>query len=41
MVKDFQWDEECYGKVCDYACTYENEGGKRSLWSDVASLIVS
>jgi hypothetical protein len=40
-VKNFQWDEEMYGKVVDYACVYENEDGKRGPWSDVASLIVS
>jgi hypothetical protein len=40
-VKDFQWGEEDYGKVVDYACAYENEGGKRGPWSDVASLIIT
>jgi hypothetical protein len=40
-VKEFQWGEDCYGKVVDYACVYEGEGGKRGPWSDVASLIVS
>ena len=40
-VKNFQWDAEVYGKAVDYACAYENEGGKRGPWSDVASLIVT
>ena len=40
-VKNFQWDEEQYGKAVDYACAYENEGGKRGPWSDVASLIIT
>jgi hypothetical protein len=41
VVRDFQWEEETYGKVCDYACAYEAEGGKRGPWSDVVSLIVA
>jgi hypothetical protein len=40
-VRDFQWGEDMYGKVVDYACVYENEDGKRGPWSDVTSLIVS
>ena len=32
---------EVYGKVADYACAYENEGGKRGPWSDVVSLLIS
>jgi hypothetical protein len=40
-VKNFQWGEDLYGKVVDYACAYENEGGKRGPWSDVASLIIT
>ena len=40
-VKDFQWGAEVYGKAVDYACVYENEGGKRGPWSDVVSLIVT
>jgi hypothetical protein len=40
-VRDFQWPEEAYGKVCDYATVYENEGGKRGAWSDVVSLIIA
>lgn len=40
-ARDFQWGEELYGKVCDYACAYENGTGDRSPWSDVASLIIS
>jgi hypothetical protein len=40
-VKDFQWTETDYGKVCDYATAYENEGGKRGPWSDVVSVIIA
>ena len=40
-VKNFQWGEESYGKAVDYACAYENEGGKRGPWSDVSSLIIT
>jgi hypothetical protein len=40
-VREFQWGEDSYGKVVDYACAYEAEGGKRGTWSDVTSLIVS
>ena len=40
-VKNFQWGEESYGKIADYACAYENDGGKRGPWSDVASVIIA
>ena len=40
-VKDFQWGAEVYGKVVDYACAYENDGGKRGPWSDVSSVIIA
>ncbi|MDR3312080.1 MAG: hypothetical protein LBS64_02985 [Spirochaetaceae bacterium] len=40
-VKNFQWGEADYGKVADYAAAYENEGGKRGPWSDVASVIIA
>jgi hypothetical protein len=40
-VKNFQWLEADYGKVVDYAAAYENEGGKRGPWSDVASVIIA
>jgi hypothetical protein len=40
-VKNFQWGEENYGKVADYAAAYENAGGKRGPWSDVASVIIA
>ncbi|MDR2510263.1 MAG: hypothetical protein LBC77_06430 [Spirochaetaceae bacterium] len=40
-VRIFQWDEADIGQVCDYACAYENEGGKRGPWSDVVSVIVT
>ena len=40
-VKEFQWPEADYGKVCDYATAYENEGGKRGPWSDVVSVIIA
>jgi hypothetical protein len=35
-VRNFQWPEEDYGKVADYAVAYENGGGERGPWSDVA-----
>jgi hypothetical protein len=38
--RDFQWTEADYGKIADYACAYENEGGNRGPWSDVVSVIV-
>ncbi|MDR0540554.1 MAG: hypothetical protein LBG74_08695 [Spirochaetaceae bacterium] len=37
----FQWKEEDYGKIADYAAAYESGGGKRGPWSDVVSLIVA
>jgi len=40
-VRDFQWAEEDYGKVADYATAYENDGGKRGPWSDVVSVIIA
>jgi hypothetical protein len=40
-ARDFQWPEADYGKVCDYATVYENEGGKRGPWSDVVSVIIA
>jgi hypothetical protein len=40
-TRDFQWPEEFYGKVADYATAYENEGGKRGPWSDVVSVIIA
>jgi hypothetical protein len=40
-TRDFQWTEDLYGKVVDYATAYENEGGKRGPWSDVVSLIIT
>jgi hypothetical protein len=40
-TRDFQWAEEDYGMVCDYATAYENEGGKRGPWSDVVSVIIA
>jgi hypothetical protein len=40
-VRDFQWTEADYGKVCDYAAAYENETGQRGPWSDVTSLIIT
>ena len=40
-VKEFQWPEADYGKVCDYATAYENAGGKRGPWSDVVSVIIA
>jgi hypothetical protein len=40
-VKNFQWPEEDYGKVVDYAVAYENAGGQRGPWSNVASVIIT
>ncbi|MDR0525009.1 MAG: hypothetical protein LBG90_03965 [Spirochaetaceae bacterium] len=40
-VKTFQWPEEDYGKIADYACAYENATGKRGSWSNVVSLLIS
>jgi hypothetical protein len=40
-VRNFQWAEEDYGKVADYATAYENDGGKRGPWSDVVSVIIA
>ena len=40
-TRDFQWSEELYGKIADYATAYENEGGKRGPWSDVKSVIIA
>ncbi|MDR1399900.1 MAG: hypothetical protein LBJ41_08265 [Treponema sp.] len=37
----FQWTEEQYGKIVDYATAYENEGGKRGPWSDIVSVIIA
>jgi hypothetical protein len=41
VVKNFQYSEDLYGKVVNYACAYENDGGKRGPWSDAASLIIT
>jgi hypothetical protein len=40
-TRDFQWSEELYGKIVDYATAYENSGGKRGPWSDVVSVIIA
>jgi hypothetical protein len=39
-TREYQWPQEDYGKIADYACAYENAGGKRGPWSDVVSLII-
>jgi hypothetical protein len=41
VVREFQYGEESYGLVADYACAYEIDGGGRGTWSDIVSLIVS
>ncbi|MDR2418051.1 MAG: hypothetical protein LBD79_03250 [Treponema sp.] len=40
-TREFQWTEDLYGKIADYATAYENEGGKRGPWSDVVSVIIA
>ncbi|MHC6203259.1 hypothetical protein ACYULU_08700 [Breznakiellaceae bacterium SP9] len=40
-VRDFQYGQHQIGLVADYACGYENEGGKRGEWSNVVSVIIS
>ena len=37
----FQYTEQDYGKVADYAAAYENSTGKRGPWSNVTSLLIS
>jgi hypothetical protein len=39
--RSFQWTEEGYGRVADYATAYENGGGRRGPWSDVVSVIIA
>jgi hypothetical protein len=40
-VREFQYEQHQIGMVADYACAYENEGGKRGEWSNVVSVIIS
>jgi hypothetical protein len=40
-AREYQWAQDAYGKVADYAVAYENEGGRRGPWSDVVSLIIA
>ena len=37
----FQYPEDDYGKVADYATAYENSTGQRGPWSNVTSLLIS
>jgi hypothetical protein len=37
----FQYEERQIGMTAGYARTYENEGGHRVKWSNVASLIIT
>ena len=37
----FQYTEDEYGKVADYATAYENSTGQRGPWSNVTSLLIS
>ena len=37
----FQYTEDDYGKVADYATAYENSTGQRGPWSNVTSLLIS
>jgi hypothetical protein len=37
----YQYTEADYGKVADYAASYENGTGKRGPWSNVVSLLIS
>jgi hypothetical protein len=40
-VRVFQYTEDDYGKVADYATAYENASGQRGPWSNVISLLIS
>jgi hypothetical protein len=40
-AREFQYEQRQIGMVADYACAYENEGGKRGEWSNVVSLIIA
>jgi hypothetical protein len=40
-IRDFQWEQDDYGKVADYATAYEKDGGPRGPWSDVVSEIIA
>ncbi|MDR2477727.1 MAG: hypothetical protein LBD48_00285, partial [Treponema sp.] len=39
--RTYQYTEEDYGKVADYATAYENSTGQRGPWSNVTSLLIS
>ena len=39
--RTFQYGEQDYGKVADYATAYENSTGHRGPWSNVTSLLIS
>jgi hypothetical protein len=39
--RTFQYTEQDYGKVADYATAYENSTGQRGPWLNVTSLLIS
>ena len=39
--RTYQYTEQDYGKVADYATAYENSTGHRGPWSNVTSLLIS
>jgi hypothetical protein len=39
--RSFQYEEHQIGMAADYACAYENQGGRRGEWSNVVSLIIA
>jgi hypothetical protein len=39
-LRMFQYTEEDYDKIADYAVAYENAGGKRGPWSNIVSLVI-
>jgi hypothetical protein len=39
--RTFRYEERQLGMAADYACAYENEGGRRGEWSNVVSLIIA
>ena len=38
--RTYQYTEQDYGKVADYATAYENSTGHRGPWSNVTSLLI-
>ena len=39
--RTYQYTEDDYGKVADYATAYEDSTGHRGPWSNVTSLLIS